>query len=630
MRRLLVALLWLSLGQAVGANAAPQPRPPRMPAAAWGKDKKAPAAASWSAAKGPGPGDRVSGPGVSAVEDARLPFAARAFTFEAWLRWPEEAAGKLQPEIIAEAQGAGWSWILGFDEVGSPYLRWRHGQAQFQARGEISYDIIQPGRWYHLAVVFNAPEQHDGQGDRRTEVLLYFTEEGAKRPFCVGINREGITPGGAPAAPARLAVGRGVSETTAGVVRVGSAAFYAAARMPDNPDHDKAPARLPPNARPLPKGITADADFEMGSLGQIGMTAEGVILFEPKAHESRNYWYAFRIQGAKGRRLVFQAMQVDAMMIAPNISEDGGKTWVRPSEYTHRRVNSGDSTHLSFAHAFGADEAIVGGSPMVTTSAAGHWLDDVAARKLGAKIHIIGKSPEGRPLRVAEIGNPDAPLVYLQAGQHSGMERFGFFLITSAFEEAAKDSELLKKTRWLILPVVNVDSYMVMPKPGDPNMNRVWRASDTHPTVSSIRRFLEQESARTGALAAWDVHAGTVWRGHALPGVSVAGLFERYAGEQGMVFDIRRPPAMLAPRELLAPPPPAPADLRNWHPGAGSLTFGGFAAELPGVRAAYTLELALLAERTSEGAGPVSAETLRRDGVRLCRTLKKLADAPAH
>ena len=583
-----MVLLTLAAGQLLCAQT------PRLPAAGWPKDMAESLVANWTA--------------------PRPAFGARAFTFQAWLRWPEEAAGKLQPAVVAEAQGGDWSWTLGLDEVGAPYLRWRKGEAQFQARGEVAYDIVHPGRWYHLAVVFNAEKP-------RTEVLFYFTEEGAKRPFCAGINREATTPGGGPPAPARLVVGRAGAQ-----VRVGSAAFYSAARLPYDPDDDKAPARLPAGAA-LPKGITADGDFEMGSLGEIGMTREGVLLFSPKSHESRNYWYAFRINGVKGKRLVFQAMQVDPMMIAPYISEDGGRTWVRPNGYTHRRVFSGDSTHLSFAHTFSAAGAIIAGAPVVTATMANRWLDETAAAKLGAKIHLLGKSPDGRPLRAAEIGNPDAPLVYLQAGQHSGMERFGFFLITAAFEEAAKDRDLLNKTRWIILPVVNVDSYMVMPRPGDPNMNRVWRAADTHPTTSSIRKFLEKETARTGALAAWDLHSGTVWRGHTLLGLSLKGSFEKLAAEEGMVFESRRPPGMKLPPAMETPPPPAPAATANWHPGADSLTFGGFAAELPGIRAAFTLELALLAERTTQGAGPASPETLHRDGARLCHVLKKLPNS---
>lgn len=574
-------------------------------AQACGERKDADLVAAWQAAAGRCPGEDVQGPGVSVVAPPQEEFAAPSFTFEAWIRWPEESQGKLRAETLAEADGGSRSWCFTLDELGSPTLTWREGAAQRQVRGEVSYDVIRPGTWYHIAVAVAGGTGGGG----KTLIRFYLTRAGQGGAFCVGEHELARTPGADPSPAAALAVGRTLRQAPPGLLRIGSAAFHRCAR-----DAEDFPAvrSLPPLPCEVPQGMAIDADFEDGSLGTL-TTSSGSVMFSPAIPQyGRNYWYAFRVRGAKGHRVRFQCPQVDPMMVAPYLSEDGGKTWGRPSDGTQRRVFSGRDPHLSFIHTFQSDEALVAGSPIVTTTMASEWLDSAAQRFRG-RIHDVGRSPGGRPLRVLEIGNPEAPLVYLQAGQHSMMERIGFHLVTSAFETAAGDADLLKRTRWTVMPVVNVDSYSVSSRPGEPNLNRVWRSTDTHPTTSSLRRFLEKEAARTGALAAFDVHSGTVWRGHTLLGRPSARLdrFEAVLATEGLTFEIRRRYGSGSPAAEAGP--------------AG--TFSGFAATLPGMQAAYTLELALLAERTPQGAGPTSPETLRRDGVQLCRAIKRLATA---
>ena len=600
----------------------------RIPPGPAGADKAPSLVAAWAAQRGRAPGEAVEGPGVSLVADPAAAFASRSFTFEAWVRFGEEAAGRYQPEVIAEVQSQRWRWSFTTNEVGVLQFGWGPGGPQVPLESDMSYDIMRPGRWYHLAVVFNA------QSPGGARAMIFLTEQGATRPFCIAIGRGGAVPPPEAGETARLAVGRGVGRTTAGLMRIGSAAFYSTACPIHDLAAEQAPLHVPVEIiGRLPEGVSIDDEFEMSSLGTYGQTADGTILFSTAPRWMRNYWYAFRVRGARGKTLVFQAADPEPMMISPWIAEEGlaaiagpygGDAWTKPNVFVHRRVNvpAGEPTHFSFAHTFASDDALVSGCPMITNSMADAWLDQIAVGKLGARLEVIGHTPDGKPLRVASIGNPNAPLVWLMAGQHSAVERFGYHLITEAFEQAAKDAELLTKTRWLILPVVN-ESYMVMPKPGDPNLNRVWRATDTHPTISAIRRYLERESARTGTLAAFDAHAGTVQRGNTLAGGgSVNGLFERFLTEAGFV------PVTTRARPWAAQPPPAPADLTGWHPGAESATFGGFGSALPLARAAYTLELSTMSFRTPEGAGPASPQGMRRDGIAFYKALKQLIDAP--
>jgi len=588
--------------------------------------------AGWRADGGRCPGEPVDCPGVSALAESRAEFASRSFTFEAWVRWPGDAlrlrsgqaGGGYQPETVAEAAGGQWSWRFALDEVGSPVFTWRNDGVESQVRGEIGYDAIVPGAWYHLAASFyDMTYTGIAYAEDYTMAALYVTEAGRAMPRCVGIQQHFRTPGPGPEAPfdvapfgsepqgrrqgkpAALAVGRSFADNSPGVMRMGSAAFHRCARTPaDYPALGGAP---------LPEGLSIDGNFEAGSLGRAFAVSPDTIVFSstPHAH-CQNYWYAFRIRGAKGKRISFICPNGNSMMTGAFVSEDAlrlgsgqaGATWRRPSAGTRRRGSYGYLGYTALTHEFSSDEALVAACPMVTTMMASDWCDDVA-RRFGAKVHEIGHSPQGRPLRAVEVGNADAPIIYMQTGQHSMAERVGFHLVTSAFEAAARDEDLLSRTRWIVLPVVNVDSYLVSPRPGDPNMNRAWRETDAHPTTRAVRRFLGAEAGRTGALAAIDFHAGSVWRGHTLlcrAGGECA-EFERALADAGLRLIVRH----------------------RGRPGAGgppSPSFGGFAAALPGIKVCYTIELALLAVLTGRGAAPMSVENLREDGVRLYRGFK--------
>jgi hypothetical protein len=271
---------------------------------------------------------------------------------------------------------------------------------------------------------------------------------------------------------------------------------------------------------------------------------------------------------------------------------------------------------LTFAHRFESDEALVACSPPVTVAMVDAWLEG-AAQRLGGRIREAGRSRAGQPLRVLEVGNPDAPLVYLQAGQHSMMERLGFFMITAALEAAAQDAELMARTRWMVLPVVNVDSYCVGPPDG--NLNRCWGRPDPPPTVRSLMAFLESETARTGGLVLGDWHAGTVFRGHFI-------LAETPTGRSWPTRNIhvRRESAYPEFEACLRAEGLDYTVLNAYARQPGVLgMFEDFAAGLPGVQLPLCVELSPLVAATPEGTVPVTADLLRADGVRWYGAIKR-------
>lgn len=577
---------------------------------------------SWEAGSGRCPGEEMTGPGVAAVDGPSEAYASRCFTFEAWISWPEGSRPLARPATLAEVEGGEWSWRLEFDRLGSLRFHWRNGERGHEKdlfvspsfRGNMNTDSLRAGDWYHVALVFFdlCYTKEPYVGDYSLCGLL-LTEAGRPLPRWSGVLEHFETTGPGPRAPARISVGGplGDSEPEAPPPgpRIGSAAFHRCVRSPND-----FPAL---GGAPVPDGILVDCDIDSGSLGNCFALAPDAIVFAaaPRPLE-QNYWFAFRVRGAKGRRLTFHNFNGNPMAVTAFVSEDGGRRWARPSDGIWRRAATGYQGHLTFTHTFGVmsareareDEVLVAACPIVTTSMASDWIDEAAAGS-GGRIHEVGRSREGNPLRVLEIGNPEAPLVYLQGGQHSMMERVGFHLMAAAFEKAAGDSELMKTTRWAVMPVVNVDSYAVHPRPGDRNMNRLWGVDEDHPTVGPIARFVRREVERTGAVVTLDLHAGGVWRGHHLISGTPGGFpeLEEELLAAGINWDIRR---------------------RDRLPQMPRGSFSDFCARLGGVRGSYTLELAVMSVVTPGGTEAMSLDNLRAEGERWYRAIRRLAGRP--
>ncbi|MCC7407641.1 MAG: hypothetical protein IT442_06190 [Phycisphaeraceae bacterium] len=505
------------------------------------------------------------------------------------MRWGERLCGVQ----LAEAKGEKWGWRLWVDEVGSLMFEWWCGAYRRNVRGEIAFDLMRAGTWYQAAAVLH-DRVYTGEpyAEEGSFAAVYLTERGAGEARCVGVVQGFGTPGEGVGEEMRLVVG-----DATGMAETEGARFSVGARLAGDLGVG--------GERELPGGVVIEAGFEEGSLGRAFAVGDGTVVFSPAVHgHCMNDWFGFRVRGARGKTLKFRCPGASWMMMGPCVSEDGGATWGRPSGGTMRRTAMGHQGLLEFAHAFEADEAVVAASPIVSVGMAEGWMREVAER-YGGRVHELGVSPGGRALRAVEIGNPDAAAIYLQAGQHSMAERVGFHVMAGAMEEAGRDAELMRRTRWIVMPVVNVDSYLVMPGEGDPNMNRVWDRRFGHPTMGGIMGFLEREAARTGVALAMDFHSGGVWRGHTILAMEAAEdeRFDAALEEAGLRWVVQR---------------------RQWKgEGEHPATFTHFAGGLAGMRVAYIVELALLASRTERGAVATSVETLREDGARLCWGVKR-------
>jgi murein tripeptide amidase MpaA len=82
------------------------------------------------------------------------------------------------------------------------------------------------------------------------------------------------------------------------------------------------------------------------------------------------------------------------------------------------------------------------------------------ADQAGARVHMVGASVEGRPIRSYELGAPDGEPVLLTGLMH-GVEVVGSMALLELAHHLAADprQELLKHARVVIVPVVNPDAF---------------------------------------------------------------------------------------------------------------------------------------------------------------------------
>ena len=567
---------------------------------------------AWSARAGRCPGDGgVLAGGVCVVDSVPAEAVRPPFTFECWVTWPPGTPPLRTPCTLAEAAGEGGGWRLAFDHAGALTFAWRSREHVDVAGSEILIDSLLPGRWYHVAVVLT---EEGGCGLAVTpagEPLAQWRSNFYQIDLVPPKAGEAARQGGPAqhAGAAKLSIGRGLASAGPTPVHIGSAALYRGLRGPVD-----FPAL---GGSALPAGIRVDQDFEYGTVGRVFALTPDTLAFS--AGEKCNSWFSFRLRGAKGRTLRFLHWPANPMGIAAVVSEDGGRTWARPNQGVWRVFrNDPYQGNLDFSHTFATDEALFAASQPVTVAMSDEWLDR-SAQRFGGKIHLVGRSREGRPIRVLEIGNPDAPLVYMQAGQHNMMERLGFFMITSAFEAAAADADLLARTRWMILPVVNVDSYAV--RAPDGNLNRFWNKEEGPPTIVELQRFLRDETARTGGLVLGDWHAGTVWRSH----------FQLNSTHEGRSFPkrvvhLKRESGFIDFEAALREEGLDYTILNCTARSPWSTTcFEDFAITLRGVTATPCVELSSIVAETPRGVEPVTEENLRADGVLYYRGVKRYA-----
>ncbi|MDP3444529.1 MAG: M14-type cytosolic carboxypeptidase [Ignavibacteria bacterium] len=222
--------------------------------------------------------------------------------------------------------------------------------------------------------------------------------------------------------------------------------------------------------------IRISSDFEHGSIGSLKEIKENVFTGQTmhwiKKDKIGNqyYWFYFKISDVKGKTLSFELRNMTGTY--RNYPHEIFRNWVQPVlSYDNKNWNRINTVSyddqlktFSFKVSFDKDTAWIAYAHPYTLSFADTFTD-LIKNNTNVQIESIGKSVEGRDIRMITITNPVKSIKYkkvvmITALQHSG-EDCGGYLMEGVIKELLADKQEMQVMRdkfiFKLIPVMNPD-----------------------------------------------------------------------------------------------------------------------------------------------------------------------------
>lgn len=275
-------------------------------------------------------------------------------------------------------------------------------------------------------------------------------------------------------------------------------------------------------------GVVFSNDFDGARLNQVERTGKHAytILISPEnAPINMSPWYAFQVWSQAAAEISVQLVYADQARhrYAPQLSRDG-RSWTpldadRITAHDQAVVETGVEARpkrIVMRLKVDAQPLWVAGQEIQTSRQVFAWIDDMA-RKYALPVGEIGKSTEGRPLKMLTIGDPQAKHMMLVISRQHPPEVTGYFAMQAFVETLAGDSALARQFRrdWVVhvVPLMNpdgVDGGHWRHNAGGIDLNRDW-ADFNQPETRAVREFLKKREQETGGKFYFGVDFHSTW-----------------------------------------------------------------------------------------------------------------------
>lgn len=212
-------------------------------------------------------------------------------------------------------------------------------------------------------------------------------------------------------------------------------------------------------------------------------------------------WYAFKVWSKEPKEITVQLTYHDARnRYYPKVSKDGQNFLPMDSS----RVSAFEVTDWGISNVpesiemkvnVSQDTLWIAAQELWTSSDVDTWMNEVVDVS-NARRSTIGKSSEGRPLWMMEIGNPEATKGILIISRQHPPEVTGFLAMKSFIETIGGDSEqaiaFREEFKVYNVPLMNpdgVDNGHWRHNMGGIDLNRDWQEFN-QPETSAVRDFL--------------------------------------------------------------------------------------------------------------------------------------------
>lgn len=383
---------------------------------------------------------------------------------------------------------------------------------------------------------------------------------------------------------------------------------------------------LPAHAEPL----QVDADFPGGNIALERIEGDDVYLHQDLRDTAGDWFYwHFRVQGAAGRILTFHFTRGEKSPLGvrgPAVSDDGGQSW--------RWLGTQATRGASFVYAFPPKAGEVRFCFAFPYQAGNlHAFLKRHQQSPHLKVETLCQTKKGRDVELLLVGGLDGQARHRVAltCRHHCCEMMASYVLEGIIDEVLVDTDdgrwLREQVEFFIVPMVDKDGV----EDGDQGKNRKPRdhnrdyvGASIHPEVAAIRQRLPAWSA--GKLTfAMDLHCPAA-RGPTHEIVYFVGGPDEKIWTEVSTFcrtlaTIQTGPIVYRTKNNLL-------FGQGWNTQANYTSgkpFSHWAAELPGIRVATTIEVAYA---NAEG-NTVTDETARAFGHDLARALRRyLSGAP--
>ncbi len=261
----------------------------------------------------------------------------------------------------------------------------------------------------------------------------------------------------------------------------------------------------------LDDGIYVSNEFQGARLNGIICESDTLTALVTPENTPINYspWYAFKIWSEKEKDIYLKLSYLDGYdhRYYPKLSKDG-LNWnaLDSLNYFVDSTFNGENKlkeHISMKLSIGPDTLWVSAQELITSKHIYAWANDLA-QKPDISISEVGKSKEGRPLKMLKIGNSDDQKMIMVLSRQHPPEITGYLAMKAFIEKLCEDTELTKKFRskynLYLIPLVNpdgVDNGHWRHNIGGIDLNRDW-ADFNQPETAAIRDFTQNKISETG------------------------------------------------------------------------------------------------------------------------------------
>lgn len=275
-------------------------------------------------------------------------------------------------------------------------------------------------------------------------------------------------------------------------------------------------------------GVYFTNDFDGARLNEIERTGENsyTILIAPEnVPINMSPWYAFKVW-SKAKKEIFVKLKYPEFAkhrYSPLISKNGLK-WkpLEAARITEEEKGTGEigaesrPKRIVMRLETGKKPIWISAQELQTSKHVFAWMNKLAAKR-NLQIEEIGKSKDGKPLRMLTIGNPNAKKMIMVISRQHPPEVTGYFAMQAFVEKISDNSKLSKQFRKefavYVVPLMNpdgVDAGHWRHNSGGVDLNRDWTKFN-QPEGKAVSEFLKKRERETRGKFYFGIDFHSTW-----------------------------------------------------------------------------------------------------------------------